>query len=580
MNAFGGEHVEPSGRNLGSAVQFDAVIEFHQRSSACDVVLFARYWVSTNFYYLGVVWGEPHGRGLDFSVYPPTMTIGSTEQAFKVGHQLNPGRNFEATKPFGSRGAFKSMFGDYAVSNARFAEQEAESSRIFVSDLSDLHPATNGPESAVEVVIGPGLGSARDLASLRLTRDSDTISSIDVYDRDQRLAKRISYSFWPGSEPPRLKREQVELAERPMVLGLPDGGLVVTTQQTNTFRITEFLATYGERGRTSVVDFKPVAVGATVVSLPERVTVNDASGVELRGARLGGFCAFTFGAEAAAAAANRYAGFTPALARYRELITKYWKHSPRDVSTTDKSVLEDLRHQIEATSQEAGASLGEEMRRINALMELSRLLGDEEGLLRYYRRYLSDLAGNGLKEMLVVGGYTAVDTSVLWGRWSEAFLLLNAWLDRVSESLDLATILDLAAGELRKGNCCATAKLLERAERLSCDSSAIRFEISALAALSLTRLERLVENERQLKSEIDLAQAQWALRLLGKAEIGRRMAQSLESARERLQAAGGKLSDSQKALALQVLGTWQGPEDSGGSGRPSGGFGTPNGTPP
>ena len=123
MNAFGGEHVEPSGRNLGSAVQFDAVIEFHQRSSACDVVLFARYWVSTNFYYLGVVWGEPHGRGLDFSVYPPTMTIGSTEQAFKVGHQLNPGRNFEATKPFGSRGAFKSMFGDYAVSNARFAEQ-------------------------------------------------------------------------------------------------------------------------------------------------------------------------------------------------------------------------------------------------------------------------------------------------------------------------------------------------------------------------------------------------------------------------------------------------------------------------
>ena len=91
--------VEPAGRAIG-AVTFDATIELDPPHSGRHVLLFARCWVGLDYYRVGVVWAEPHARGLDFPIYPLTLSMGSDAQAFTVTHDLVAGTDHTFRAPW------------------------------------------------------------------------------------------------------------------------------------------------------------------------------------------------------------------------------------------------------------------------------------------------------------------------------------------------------------------------------------------------------------------------------------------------------------------------------------------------
>jgi len=116
---------------LDQPVQFDAVITLKRTISRSDVTLFARYWVASNFYGVGVVWAEPHGRFLEFAIYPPSLQIVSSDRAFTIYHSLFTNGVGSYQKPIPPQEVFTNQFGDYPIASIRFAEARASINPLF-----------------------------------------------------------------------------------------------------------------------------------------------------------------------------------------------------------------------------------------------------------------------------------------------------------------------------------------------------------------------------------------------------------------------------------------------------------------
>ena len=121
-----------------------------------------------------------------------------------------------------------------------------------------------------------------------------------------------------------------------------------------------------------------------------------------------------------------------------------------------------LRDHFQDAERGESGTVGEQLRRINMLMELSRMLGDLRELERHFGLYLSILGKHRLLDMVLVGGSNAIETSMLWGRAKEANALMNRWLDAVAAMVDLTTVKGFAAEELLKGHPWTTIQLLDR----------------------------------------------------------------------------------------------------------------------
>lgn len=132
------ELVAPVGAAVGP-VEFEAVIEETSPSLLSHVTLFANYWVSSNSYIVGTVWAEPHGRGLNFPVYPPTLRIESNPSEFIICHDVALPVTNHVKKPLDRQTVFTNMLGDYTIANIRFAEESVASrgKAICKADRSD-----------------------------------------------------------------------------------------------------------------------------------------------------------------------------------------------------------------------------------------------------------------------------------------------------------------------------------------------------------------------------------------------------------------------------------------------------------
>src|ERR1700722_8842917 len=86
------EELAAVGKTVG-AIQFDATIEINPPLSPNCMLLFARYWVSSNYYRVAVLWAEPNGSRMWFPIYPPTLRINSDAESFSVTDDLFPMNN-------------------------------------------------------------------------------------------------------------------------------------------------------------------------------------------------------------------------------------------------------------------------------------------------------------------------------------------------------------------------------------------------------------------------------------------------------------------------------------------------------
>jgi hypothetical protein len=534
-----------------AGIQFDAVLSIESPAVKAPVFLFVRYWVTAQYYQLAVVWAEPHGRGLDFPLYPPTLLIGSNPHEFRVHHSLKPNLSQAFEKPIGNRGNFGRMFGDYPIADIRFGEQEALSQRIYASDLPHFRDQAEDVEQTIQLKPHTtGTPNPRAFSLMKIRSNGSQIKQIDLLGKNREAVKSIEYEYTHYKGSTRLCRQKITLAQAPGFAELPGRGVTVTLGESK-YQLKELPIQFHRGGRTADVEYIPVALESNILSLPESIRVHSSSKRMSRSARLVDFRPMDLTYLQAQDAATKYAGFTQEHRDYRQLLVKYWKKNSSDVSVTDVVVLRRLREHFRHVPVGIQESIGEELRRFNILMELSRLLGDEHELERHFGRYLRALQRNALSELVLAGGYCAVNTSMLWLRPEEANRLLTVWVRAAVEACNIEDVLRFSNNEVQRGNLWCTAQLLEHFLRHSDFAPGTLFEIAALRCLALRELEKLIMNPNAKGNVVADAEIHLTRTLIGVDGLHDVAANSFADAQRTLKLVG-TLTENQSKLKARL----------------------------
>jgi hypothetical protein len=523
--------IEPTGSKVG-VVQFDAIIELNSVSHGSHVLLFARYWVSPEFYCVGVVWAEPHGTGLDISFYPPSLVIVSDDGQFSISHDVKPEYGTACRKPLPERGVFRFMYGDYPIQNLQFVEQEVSRTRIRVSDLGDLDLSGGGVEQSLNYSVEKNQTDVNGLASRLGVRTQDgRIDSLRFLDSQGRVLKSLDYEYAQTHARTYLVREHVQLPERQVVVGLQGDQAIVTKVRDQQYEYSQFETIHHEGGRKCTIEYAPASLGGKEVVVPVETTVCDGQGTEvLRSARMMNFRRIELDANAVREAASRFCCFTDEHRQYRDLLVKYWEKPPVEVIVPDVNTIAHLRSCFE-DSLARQESLGGQLKHANMLMELDRMVGDTPNLTRHYRRYLSILSDNNLNRMVQVGGYNAIEQLMSWGRYSDADVLLEHWTGVLLPAFDSREeLLRFCAQELRNRRPWTTNRLLERALGVFGQSAAARFEIQTMRCQALHQLGLFVRDYADDAPKDLLAQSQWAIGSVGRDGLQTMVRGSLDEA--------------------------------------------------
>ena len=273
---------QPSIDTSPTGVQYDAVIELNSLTRATHILLFARYWVSPDYYNVSVIWGEPHGSGLSFCTYPITLRIANSKEGFRLGHDIYDDYNLTYPKPFESRGVFRNMYGDYPIPDIRFADQEAEAQRIYASDIWPLIDANESVSGMLDVSLHSGdTRGQRSISSVKVNTNSGRIDALELLDPNGLALKDIHYKYDIVDGKSRLRSETVKLPEQPIIVGYRGKGLVVRIEGEE-YSFRDFESIHHAGGRTATVEFTTVPLGNREIQLPSLVRVVDAQGHLLR----------------------------------------------------------------------------------------------------------------------------------------------------------------------------------------------------------------------------------------------------------------------------------------------------------
>jgi hypothetical protein len=272
----------PHGSDIGP-VQFDAVIELNPPLACTHMLLFARYWVSTNYYEMSVVWAEPTGTYLRFPIFPMSLAIGSDAKTFELSHDIFSVYKTNFSKPVEASGVFRNMYGDYPVINLRFADKEAFDERIYQSDFTQQALGAN------DEMVAPVSDAHRKIREITLKQDGNAVKSISLFDGQHILLKSIEYEHGEVGSSSYLRRERILLPERSMIAGLRDNGVTVTVgDEKRSYR--DFQCVFEGGGRTALVDYQRIRFTGIDVSLPSYVEVRNSQNKELlRSARFSHF---------------------------------------------------------------------------------------------------------------------------------------------------------------------------------------------------------------------------------------------------------------------------------------------------
>ncbi|MBN1362137.1 MAG: hypothetical protein JW993_16195 [Sedimentisphaerales bacterium] len=309
--------IEPSGRKAG-VVQFDAVNELRLSDALPYCVIFARYWVCSDFYAISILWTEPHGGGLLLR----TTVILSDENGFRIE---DPRRseiipvNTTYIRPLGEKGAYPRMGLRPAFQDIRFAEADALSRRVYVSDLAALNEAGGQAERTVNLKVPPGPpGRKRRLAEVRLQAQGRRIDSMELFDAQRLSLGRMRYEYEAEGPPPRLARLVADLPPRPVRLQPDDA---------NDPEI-DYVSHKG--GRTCTVAYQDVTIGDRTLRLPARIEVRVAGERQLlRSARLLNFKGVDLDKASAWEAARAFSRLDSEFPTWARLFDKYLDHQPK-----------------------------------------------------------------------------------------------------------------------------------------------------------------------------------------------------------------------------------------------------------
>jgi hypothetical protein len=479
-------------RDVG--VQFDAVLQMSSSLMNTHLTVFSRYWVSSNFFKIAVVWAEPHGRGLNFPIYPTTLSVTSTPEYFSVHHDIHGFVNglFLRVRDESDSSrlqVFTNMYGDFPLDHLRSCEARANELRLDAPELANLVNSSGARSNLSSVIHMPRHNGGS--IPLRVSMlESGFVRSIDFLDEDGEKIAGATYDYDPrnmGS----LRSKTTEQHPRKVLFRLPVPAVVKTKTQTN--YVQQFEGTDLVGGRKTLLQYRPTLIDGAIIGLPLEISVSS-QGMPLRHSTLSRFKSTDLSHLDVELAASMYARFSPELKEYRALLERYWNQAVSSVTTEDYAAVKKLISFFE-DHRDSSQTIGERLRSTNVLMELNRIIGDTDGLVLNYREYLTALFQDGLSETALEGGQTAVDTLILWGRYREANRVLDEWISACSQTVDLTMLLRFADRQIKRGNYWTTFRLLDSGSRSQVPINQ-QFELEGLRAISLKNAVALVLNSR------------------------------------------------------------------------------------
>jgi hypothetical protein len=487
-------------------IRFDAIIELYSPRTRSYTALFARYWIAPEFYEIGVVWGEPHGRGLSYPIYPPTLNVSKDIKRFSISHAVFPERACHFDLPIGRRGAFTNMFGDYDFRNIRFADADYSMNQIFWSDLC---AASEGTDRMVKVTVAENIdGSLCQVGRIEGAFSGEDLRRLTVLGRDNRPVREIEYEYDSSDTigGGALRKKIGILHERPVDAVLPGRGARVR-HEGSVYQINNVKSTHRKGQRRCEVGYKPVMAGGRFYSLPISARVWGGDGALLRSAKIMNFQEELLSPNEAKNEAISYSGFSAKHYAYRRLLEKYWMKRSVDVSSGDIALIGELQKYF---GEKSGDGLGSELRRLNSQMELFRMREQDGDLATAFKCYLKTLIDGGLPEAVLVGGQSAIDSLVIWRRPAVASRLLDSWLSTVRLISDFELFERFLRRELGKGNLWSTIKLIDTITGPPDDIPAsIRFDLCIIRIRALHRLYKLMRLGESLNDDITRPQVDW-----------------------------------------------------------------------
>jgi len=546
--------IEPVGTPI-EAVQFDAVIELNRyvpRSDRHDyTIMFARYWVASDYYTAALVWAEPQSSDLYFALYPPGLSVTGNTQSFEVYHGLYPKHSHTYERPLGERGVLRHKLGGYPIGNIRFADREALAERIYAHDLSNLKDANQLSEGMPDPPIqSVDRDESRDVARLKMLSNGENIASMKLFNAEQRLLKDISYEYESRGDRSFLRKQTVFLPERPMIVGFNSEGMKVTLDGKE-FRYKDLEVTHHAGGRTCTIEYEQVSLGDKEVTLPVHVTVrNGKDGNVLRSVRMMNFRQVDLDVDDAKEAARKFSAVSADRSQYEQLHKKYWKKTTLEIEKADIETIEQLWSRFDKAATTAD-NIGEKLKCLNVLIQLDSILGDHNELERHYKSYLSTLADNKLDWMTLVGGYGVIEKLMYAERHAVAKILLNVWIHTLLDMHENDEILLFARQQLAKKRLWTTAVLLELFSNKEHYNIEARFEAQVLRCAALAELNKLPRaDDIAKKGRIAEVQSDW-ITPIGKKNLDKMLAESTNRAKNFF-ASVADPTESQKVLNTQL----------------------------
>jgi hypothetical protein len=523
-NTTANESQIPFGVNV---LQFDSIIELNAPLCRTHVVLFARYWVSPELYRMAVVWAEPHAGSLNFPIFPRSLNVASDPEVFRIEHQFQHMYDGVYPRPIGQRGPFRHQFNSYYFSDVRFAEQDALDMRIYSKDIEPLK------KTGIYDINIPGTSDSfrQKPARLSVRATNDRLVELGIFDIEGKLLKSIKYEYKEQKDGGQLHKQIVHLPERPIAVGFKGEGPTITIGGEKQ-QISQLETTHHQGGRKCVVDYQPIEIDGHTKTLPCRITVysGDSNSI-LRSAKLYNFTRCQISTDQLEEDAKRFSFLDGNETICREMLLKYWLKDPVEVEQADVKTLERLRAHF-ADKSTAGMTAGEQLRRVNILLQLDWMLGYMPQLERNFLEYLSLLTKNDLDRMILVGGQNAIEMTSRWGRLDTADSMLETWMDVAVSQNDVESVLDFAADSVRKKRFWTIVKLMDKVLEEPQLSASQQFVGKALRCIGLARLCEMLDNPDRIKTELDIAQARWVSSQVGTESIRRDLTQSMFAAKQ------------------------------------------------
>jgi hypothetical protein len=200
------------------------------------------------------------------------------------------------------------------------------------------------------------------------------------------------------------------------------------------------------------------------------------------------------------------------------------------VAPADVNALRELRAFFHDKQAHAG-SLGEELRRANMLLQVHWMAGDCAGLTETFQNYLDLLKTRDLKPMVLEGGYSVVQTTMLWGHFPAADALAAKWVKEVAATHDANSVLDFASTMHQKGQSWVLVKLMDELMKRYAHAPSLCFEAQAARCLSFQKLSEQMRDPEKLKRERDVMQIGWVSRSMSNESLLSAFQSSLANAK-------------------------------------------------